>query len=207
MTPTSRRRGLTLFDGLLLVAIAGIVALVVVPARRVGRILEREDRAVANLHEIERRLRDHQRTAARDADRDGVGEFASLTEVLGPLADRARRIGTTDVWVLDGYRFQAFVPGGLKRPVPAGSPDAVTDWAEVAWLVVGWPADPGRTGMRAYAATPNGILQHQIDGYPYGDEPPFPDEQMVVVEGDRVRRRAGAASETWRPPVRSVRPK
>lgn len=204
MTATrGRARGFGLFDLLLLLLLATLVAVVVLPAQNVQRILDREDRAVALLTEIERRLRDHQRSGARDLDRDGTGEFAPLTDVLGPLRERARRIGETDVWVLDGYRFAVLVPGPNRRPVPAASPDAVPDAAEIAFLVVAWPLSPGVTGMRAYAATPHGLLQHQIDGFPYGDTPPYPDAPMVVPDGARLRRADRYQGSDWRVPARA----
>jgi hypothetical protein len=195
----------TAFDVLLVLALGALAALVLLPERQVRRVLAGEDRAVEDLVDLDRRLRDHQRASARDDDRDGVGEFAPLTEALGARRDDARRVGDTDVWVLGGYRFAVLVPGARKLPVLAGTPEAVPDYAEVAYLLVAWPEEPGTSGMRAYASTPSGILQHQIDGYPYGDRPPFPDAPMIAVEGARIRRADRYAGKDWAAPVRALR--
>jgi len=200
-----RRNPFSSFDGLLLGLLGTLFATVALPARKVRGILAREDRAVERLVEIEERLREHQRAATRDVDRDGTGEYAPLTEVLGPLRETAVRVGGTDVWVLDGYRFAVLVPGTSRRPVPAESADAVADHAEIAFLLVAWPEEVGVTGMRAYAATPQGLLQHQIDGYPYGDTPPSPDAPMVVPDGTRFRRADRYQGDDWRVPARAIR--
>jgi hypothetical protein len=198
-------RAISLFDGLLILLLGTLVATVAIPRRTVRGILEREDRAVERLLEIEDRLRDHQRSAARDLDRDGTGEYAPLTDVLGPLRDGARRVGDSDVWVLDGYRFAVLVPGTSRRAVPAATADVVPDYAEIAFLLVAWPDEAGVTGMRAYAVTPHGLLQHQIDGYPYGDSPPHPDAPMVVPDGARSRRADRYQGNDWRVPARAGR--
>ena len=198
-------RGFGLFDLLFLLLLAALVAVVAIPARRVHGILAREDRAVERLLEIEARLRERQRSAARDVDRDGNGEFGPLSDALGPLRDAATQIDGSDVWVLDGYRFALLLPGANRRPVAAGSADAVPDSAEIAFLLVAWPEEAGVTGMRAYAATPHGLLQHQIDGYPYTDSPPYPDAPMVVPDGARTRRADRYQGDDWRIPARAIR--
>jgi len=205
---TGRRSpGFGLFDLLFVLLLATLFAVVALPARNVRRILAREDRAVARLLEIERLLRDHQRSAALDRDRDGTGEYAPLTDVLGPLRETAERIGESDVWVLDGYRFEVLVPGPDRRPVAADSAEAVADYAEVGFLIVAWPLEPGVTGMRAYAFTPHGLLQHQIDGYPYGDTAPYPDAVMVIPDGVQIRRADRYPGTDWRVPARDFRPR
>lgn len=199
-------RGFTLIDALLMLTLAAIVAIVVVPQRRVKRIMDAEDRIVEDLRDIERRLEEHQKAGTRDADRDGIGEFGPLTAVLGSRAEAARRIGSTDVWELDGYRFAVLTPDSRKLPVLAGSPEEVTDYAEVAYVISAWPAEPGVTGMRAYCETPYGILQHQLDGCPYGDDPPAPGWEMISFEDGRPRRARPSANDgDWKSPVRDLR--
>lgn len=197
-------RAPTWIDAVTLLAVAALAAIVVVPQRRVRRMMKNEDQVVADLRDLEQRLQEHQKSAGRDADRDGAGEYAPLGEVMGARADAARPAGTAGIHELDGYYFAVLVPGGRKTPVLAGSPDAVTDWAEVTYAVVAWPARPGETGMAAYMATPHGLLRHQIDGYPYGTEPPWQqldDWAMVDLSGERPRR-APYSGSSWRVPIR-----
>lgn len=117
------------------------------------------------------------------------------------LAERAaegRRVGGGDVWEFGGYLFQVLTPGPAKVPVAAGSDRSVTDYAEVAYLIAAWPAQPGETGMRAYLQSPFGILRHQIEGYPYDDQAPAPDWQLVRYEGARVVRGLPYQGNDWR---------
>lgn len=197
-------RGITALDGILVLSLAAAAAIVVVPQRRVDRILDHEDEIVADLRDLDRRLAEHQKAARRDADRDGVGEYPPLDEVIG--SRDARKLTDTGIWELDGYRFAVMTPGPRKLPVLAGTPGAPTDWAELSYLIVAWPAEPGVTGMRAYCRTPGGVLVHQIDGYPYGDAPPHPEWTMIVTDGERVRRNGRPYDGgDWKAPARELR--
>jgi hypothetical protein len=198
-------RGLTLLDAVTLIALGAIAAIVAVPRSRVRSLMENEDRVVADLRVLAERIVADQRTGRRDADGDGVGEFAPLGEVLGDLAPAAQRAEPDGVWVLHGYRFASMTPGPRRLPVLAGAEGASADHAEAAWAVLAWPDEPGVTGMRAYAATPHGILQHQIDGYPYDAGPPPLEWTMVVLDGPRARRAGPYSGDDWRAPVRDLR--
>jgi hypothetical protein len=72
-------------------------------------------------------------------------------------------------------------------------------------MIVAWPAEPGVTGMRAYMATPHGILRHQIDGYPYSGDPPAPEWPLVRFEGARVARGAPYVGNDWKAPAQDLR--
>lgn len=189
----------TVVDLVSLAAVAALAAIVLVPQRHVRRMMENEDQIVGDLRGLERRLVEHRTKTLRDRDGDGVGEFPPIGDVLGPLASEARREG--DAWVVHGFRFVVLVPGGDKRPVVAGGPDAVDDYAEITYAIVAWPEIPGETGMLGYMATPHGLLRHQIDGYPYDADPPAPDWPMIAFDGGRPVR-AAYAGEDWRVPIR-----
>ena len=112
------------------------------------------------------------------------------------------RVEGTDVWKRGGYYFTVLLPNRRREPVPALSPEVHTDYAEVAELLVAWPADPGTSGMRAYVRWPGGqLLQHAIDGYPYTRDPPVPDAPLVAVAGGAPRPADRYDREDWRPPV------
>lgn len=198
-------RGITLVDLVSLAAAAAVAAAVVGPQRRVRAVISNENQVIEDLRDLDQRLRAHQKAGRLDADGDGVGEYAPLGDVLASRASAAVRVGDAGIYELDGYRFAVMVPGGLRRaPVLAGSPDVVTDGAEVCYAIVAWPARPGETGMRAYIASPQGILRHQIDAYPYGlhaDIPPAPEWPMVVYDGDRLRANVYDGDD-WKSPVR-----
>lgn len=199
-----RTRGFTLLDLVIVLAFAGLAAIVVVPQRRVRWMMANEERIVADLREVEQRLVADQKLARRDTDHDGVGEYAPLTEVLGPLAASAVRQGTSDIWEIDGYWFAVMVPGPRKLPILAGAPGESADCSEAGYLVIAWPRRPGETGMRAYLASPHGILVHQIDGYPYGLEPPAPEWPLIKYDGDTVLGGDAYTGGDWRTPVRTL---
>lgn len=198
-------RGPTPFDIVIAVALVGLAAIVVVPQRAVKRIMDNEDRVIEDLRDLERRLVLSQKAAQRDRDGDGVGEYAPLSDILGARAAAARRVGLTDVWEMDGYYFAVMVPGPRKFPVLAGSEGDAPDFAEVSYMLVAWPAEPGVTGMRAYLETPQGVLRHQIDGYPYGLTPPAPEWPLIQYEGEKVRRGPAYAGNDWKSPAQDLR--
>jgi len=191
----------TLVDLTTLAAAGALGVLVLAPQRRVDTILREEETAVHDLRALEARLVEHRNAVGRDSDGDGVGEYASLTEVLGRDPGDAARVGTSDVWRLHGYYFASLVPGPQRTPVLAGSPSAVADFAELAYALLAWPAQPGVTGMVAYMASPQGLYRHQIDGYPYDLEPPAPEWTMVVRDAEGVRRTGPYPEKDWLVPV------
>lgn len=174
------RLPLSLIDAISLTALAGIVLFIVLPQRRVRGLLRNEDDIIQYLGDLERREEAHRAAHRTDADHDGKGEYGPLGDVLGPVRAQYDRIEGTDIWRRDGYYFTVLLPNLDKRPVSALAPEVHPDYAEIAMLLVAWPAEPGRTGMRAYAIWPGGqLLQHAIDGYPYSRDPPAPGAPLI----------------------------
>lgn len=194
---------ITAVDMISVAAIAVVAALIAIPRAEVARMMDREDQVILDLNDFARRLEEQRRTGKPDADGDGRAEYAPLETILGSRREQAVQV-SPGIWSIDGYRFAVMLPGGLRRPVLAGTDLVHTDYAELAWMIVAWPAEPGVTGMRAYAVTTYGLLLHQIDGYPYGDSPPYPDGPMVVPDGERMRRIESYRGEDWRAPLRAV---
>ncbi len=175
---------ISLIDALTLVAVASLAMLVVTPQIRVRRLLANEDSVIAELADLERLEEKHKAAGTTDRDGDGKGEYGALGDVLGERAAQFERIEGADVWRRAGYYFTVLLPDREYKPVPATSPDVAPDYAEVAELLVAWPASPGTTGMRAYCRWPGGVLlQHGIDGYPYTLDPPFPSAPLIKRDG------------------------
>lgn len=190
---------------LTVVAAAAIVLFLVLPQQRVRGLLANEDEVIADLEDLERREEQYRASAATDADGDGKGEYGPLGAALGSRASEFERVEGTDVWRRGGYYFTVLVPDRDYRPVSAVSTDVHCDYAEIAELLVAWPDDPGRSGMRAYARWPGGVLlQHAIDGYPYGLEPPFPRVPLIRRDAKGARAAERYDGEDWRPPVFSA---
>lgn len=94
-----------------------------------------------------------------DADRDGIGEFGLLSDLLDrgpsdarhrPLAEPlralvARELGpiAADGSIADGYRLQAWLPGSdqgaCAEPGEAGRRRRDHERAEIAWCAYAWP--------------------------------------------------------------------
>lgn len=179
--------------------------MLLLPQARVRGLLANEDDVIADLEDLERREEKHRAGAATDADGDGKGEYAALGAALGARAAEFERIEGTDIWRRGGYYFTVLLPDRDYHPVAAASPDVHCDYAEIAELLVAWPAEPGKSGMRAYARWPGGVLlQHAIDGYPYGPEPPFPRVPLIRRDAKGARAAERYDREDWRPPVFSA---
>ena len=195
----------TVIDAIAIAAVCVIALMLYIPQVRVRHLLDNEDEVIDDLADIERREEAHRAAAATDANRNGKGEFAPLGEVLGPRLGEFQRIEGTDIWSRGGYYFTVLLPDREYHQVSATSPDVFPGYAEVAELIVAWPANPGRTGMRAYARWPDGILlQHAIDGFPYTLESPFPRVELVRVDAKGPSPADRYDGEDWRPPVFSA---
>ncbi|MCG3133660.1 MAG: hypothetical protein HMLKMBBP_00874 [Planctomycetes bacterium] len=207
------RRGITSVDVLTLAALAGVAWLVWKPSRTVERIIEREDEVVRDLADLWERHAAHMAAGGRDQDKDGRPEASPVGDFLGSRAEAAEHVDGSTVWIMDGYRFQMLGPAALDgRPAPVADPSGQVpaDYAEVAWMLVAWPERPGRSGMRAYAWTKDGLAIHKVDGYPYerfADRAPDPGMPLVRREGSRIERiEMPFDPKTWGPPSRDVVP-
>lgn len=209
------RRGLAAVDVLILAACAGVVWLVWKPSLTVDRIVDREDEVVRDLADLWERHAALVTAKHRDLDRDGRPEACPVGDFLGSRAAAADHAEGSTVWIMDGYRFQMLGPAALDgRPTPILPADATQpvppDYAETAWMLVAWPARPGRSGMRAYAWTHDGLAIHKVDGYPYElflDRAPDPGMPLVRRDGGRVERiEMPFDLKTWGPPSREVTP-
>jgi hypothetical protein len=196
------RAWLTLIDALTLAGVATLVLLVALPRTHVRGLLRNEDEIIRDLADLERRQDARRASGATDRDHDGVGEYAPLGDVLEERRGEFERIEGADVWRRGGYYFTVLLPDREAKPVPATSASVHPDYAEVADLLVAWPASPGRTGMRAYCRWPGGVLlQHVIDGYPYGRDPPSPGAPLVRRDAAGAHPADRYDGKDWVPPV------
>jgi hypothetical protein len=195
----------TAVDAMTVLAVAAIVLMLLVPQARVRGLLSSEDEVIVVLADLDKLEEAHRTSGKTDRDKNGVGEYAPLGDVLGARAPEFERVEGTDIWRRRGYYYTVLVPDSEYMPVPATDPRAPPAYAEVAKLIVAWPADPGRTGMRAYARWPGGVLlQHGIDGFPYGEDPPFPRVALVRRDAKGPHPVEKYDRKDWAPPVFST---
>ncbi len=182
-----------MIDVLIVVAVVALTLMIARPTRHVRGLIDAETRTLKEMAELTSRLEAHRNAVLTDTDDDGVGEFAALGAVLAERTSQFEQVGDTDVWSRGGYYFTVRLPGPKRQPLPAADPSVVADFAEVAYLLIAWPTEPGETGMRAYHTAVYGTLQHAVDGYPYGgaDRPPVPPIKMVY--GPRENPTPGSA--------------
>lgn len=200
-----RERGLTLFDGLLLVALLAIVGLVLLPGRRVDGVLAAEEAAIDFSRQLGSRIDAIRAAAARDLDGDGVGEAPPIAEVI-EASDGATASSSGTAFRRDGYWYTVLVPGRDRMASQPSDEPRVATRAAVTYVIMAWPVEPGKSGMRAYLRSPHGgLLRHAIDGYPYGgpDRPPAPRVPLVETRGGETQP-VLLASDRWVAPRETV---
>ena len=196
---------------MLLVALVGIGLLVVRPAWRVERVLVHEEAAWREVVALSERAEAARRGVVRDLDRDGVGEPPPLGVLVRGEGPRYAPGPGGQAWRCGGYWFALLTPGIDRRAAFPTDEARLADYAEIAYAIVAWPADPGTSGMRAYLWTPADakVLRHAVDGFPYGgaERPPLPAEPLVGREGGELRARRvhePGADSPWKPPRESA---
>jgi len=197
--------GFTLTDGLVVFALLVLVSMAFVPHLRVRFLLKREDSIAQDLRDLRDRL-EEARLTGPDRDGDGRREYPQLGDALKTRSVQFDPVpGQPGVFESYGYYFALFFPDRNRRAVAASDPAVPADYAEVTFLLIAWPVDPGVSGFRAYLCTPpDGVLRHGIDGYPYGgpEHPPIPRVDLVDLRDGRpvARTLRDTRTQTWMPP-------
>ncbi|MDA1193879.1 MAG: hypothetical protein O2894_01705 [Planctomycetota bacterium] len=135
-------------------------------------IAKNEATALEVLRSLIRAQAHLQASGALDSDRDGMGEYGTLADLTrsapGRMSTRpdpprlpnsfAPKQGA-DVLVLEGYRFQLYLPGvgGTATARQDGS-DVDPDGAERAWWALAWPETLGATGRRTFYVDQEGVI-------------------------------------------------
>jgi hypothetical protein len=144
------------------------------------RIETNEALAVSHLRSLVSAQIQAQSLLVIDADEDGIGEFAFMSELSGtrdprgpgeglemPLLGGSFTSHSPDGrFEVHGYRFRSYLPGPSGEPVgddPAvASPDVNADGAEEGWLCYAWPATYGESGRRTFVVGRSGAV-HAAD--------------------------------------------
>jgi len=168
------------------------LAAVTLPGLSKARLESNEAAAIAAIHAIRKAEEEYRRSAIRDSDGDGEGEFAFLAELLGerrgvdsvppvrpsPLSGYQKH--ESGAHERAGYLFRVYLPaedgspiGGHERPARLARVDG--DLAEAIYVVVAWPLRGGKTGARAFAMDASGVLYACADGGYEGTKAPPPD--------------------------------
>ncbi len=201
-------RGISTMDVVLVVAVVALGVLTWLPWQRVRGVLAAEDVAMANMHLLDRALQEPRAAARRDLDGDGRGETPPIAAIAAGI-DGFEPSADGNAWRRDGYWFTVLVPDHERLPAAPRDDPALADPAEATYVLIGWPCEPGRSGMRAYLRSPlDGLLRHAVDGYPYGgpDRPPAPRVALVESRSGTLRA-VRLKSGLWVPPRETLREK
>lgn len=146
----SNKKGFTLIELMIVVAIIAIIAAIAIPNLLRARLASNESSAIGSLRTLSSAESAFQSAAAQDADVDGTGEYGSLVMLYSnntpPFIDEVLGSG-----VKSGYGFVVTTTG-------------VPNSDEVTWWATAYPIQYQRSGNRTFYVDESGVVRGSDNG-------------------------------------------